>query len=195
MIDFALEPVRRIFADSLAVINETSALDYVIEDMGILIAQSVVNGGKLMVCGNGGSQADADHLVAEFLVRLNPDTDRPPIPALNLSMDMATMTACSNDYGYNSVPARMVNAMGQLEDALLVISTSGNSPNVIYALEAAREKGIAALGLLGAGGGSAFDLCDIALVVPSADTGRIQEAHAVCIHALAQVVETVWLKR
>lgn len=195
MIDFALEPVRRIFADSLAVINETSALDYVIEDMGILIAQSVVNGGKLMVCGNGGSQADADHLVAEFLVRLNPDTDRPPIPALNLSMDMATMTACSNDYGYNSVPARMVNAMGQLEDALLVISTSGNSPNVIYALEAAREKGVAALGLLGAGGGSAFDLCDIALVVPSADTGRIQEAHAVCIHALAQVVETVWLKR
>lgn len=179
-----LEPL---FMESMATIGRTSEYIGVIEDMAYEVVRSVRNGGKLMVCGNGGSCADADHLVAELLVRLTPSNNRDPIPAISLTMDNATLTACANDYGYDEHFARMVKALGNPGDVLLVISTSGNSTNIIRAVNTARAKGIYTMGLLGSGGGCVE--CDMELVVPSSVTGRIQEAHAVVIHALAESIE------
>jgi len=176
-----------LFADSLRTISGTLEQSGTIAHMAHIIAESVKDGGKLMVCGNGGSCADADHLVAELLVRLKPQNNREPIPAMNLTMDMATLTACGNDYGYEEHFARMVKAFGRPGDVLLVISTSGNSMNIIRAIQVARAKCIYTMGLLGSGGGGVN--CDLKLIVPSDVTGRIQEAHGVVIHAIAELVE------
>ncbi len=150
-------------------------------------------GNKLLLCGNGGSAADAQHLAAEFLVRLRPNIDRAGLPAIALTMDMATMTAASNDYGFETVYERMVQTLGKPGDVLLGISTSGNSENVVRALQAARGMGMITLGFLGAGGGAALAHCDHALVVPSDETALIQIAHSTAGHALAIGVEDALL--
>jgi D-sedoheptulose 7-phosphate isomerase len=165
-----------LFADSLRVISGTLEQAEVIRDMARIITKWVRNGNKVMVCGNGGSCADADHLVAELLVRFK--RDREPIPAINLAMDTASFTACSNDYGYEEHYARMVRALGTPGDVLLVISTSGNSMNIIRAVNTAKAMGISTMGLLGLGG---CVECDLSLHVPSTVTARIQEAHSVVI--------------
>jgi D-sedoheptulose 7-phosphate isomerase len=146
-------------------------------------------GGKLMLCGNGGSAADAQHLAAELLVRLTSHLDRAPIPALALALDSSSLTACGNDYSYDEYYARMVQALGRPGDVLLALSTSGRSPSVVRALEAARAMGVATVGFLGSGGGAALAHCDLALVVPSDETGRVQEAHITAGHALLELVE------
>ena len=154
-----------------------------------VLASSLKAGGKILFCGNGGSAADAQHLAAELLVRLRPKVNRPPIAALALALDSSSMTACGNDYSYEDFYARMVEALGKSGDVLVGITTSGKSPNICRAFEVARRLGLRTVGFLGCGGGPAFSLCDEALVVPSDETGRIQEVHITAGHAILEVVE------
>jgi D-sedoheptulose 7-phosphate isomerase len=153
------------------------------------IFESLRAGGKVLLCGNGGSAADAQHLAAELLVRLRPHVNRDGIPALALALDTSSLTACGNDYDFQVFYERMTRTLGKSGDVLIGITTSGKSANVINALRAAREKGMVAIGLLGAGGGSALAECDLALVVPSTVTGRIQEVHITVGHAIMELVE------
>jgi len=157
--------------------------------MGDQITQSIQNGNKLMLCGNGGSAADAQHLAAEMLVRLRPKNNREGIPAIALAQDSSTITACGNDFGYDQLYERMVSSLGKEGDCLIGITTSGNSENVIKAMKVASSMNIKVFGFLGAGGGEALQYCDEAFVVPSDNTGRIQEAHITAGHALMEYIE------
>ena len=148
-----------------------------------------MNNGKIMLCGNGGSAADAQHLAAEMLVRLRPNINRESVPAITLAQDTSTITACGNDFGYDTLYERNLRAFGKKEDCLIGISTSGDSKNVILAMKAAKELKIKVFGFLGCGGGKALKYCDEAFIVPSNETGRIQEAHITAGHALMEYIE------
>jgi len=152
-------------------------------------AASLARGGKLMFCGNGGSAADAQHLAAELLIRLRSQVDRDGLPALALATDSSSLTACGNDYDFETYYARMAETLGRPGDVLIGITTSGKSSNIVRALRAARAKGITTIGLLGGDGGQALKECDLALVVPSSETGRIQEAHIAVGHAVMELIE------
>lgn len=165
-----------------------------IAQMAEAICQSVKKGGKVLLCGNGGSAADAQHLAAELLVRLRPRVNRESIPALALATDTSSLTACGNDYSFEAYYERMTRALGRPGDVLIGITTSGKSPNVVRALHAAREKGIVTIGLLGGDGNPALAECDLALVAPSTVTGRIQETHITVGHALMELVEDLLLE-
>ena len=153
------------------------------------ITQSIRNGGKIMLCGNGGSAADAQHLAAEMLVRLRPMNNREGVAAMTLAQDTSTITACGNDFGYEILYERVLRSLGKKGDCLIGITTSGNSKNVILAMKAAQEMGIKVFGFLGCKGGEALKYCDEAFIVPSEDTGRIQEAHITAGHALMEYIE------
>ena len=153
------------------------------------ITQSIRNGGKIMLCGNGGSAADAQHLAAEMLVRLRPMNNREGIAAIALAQDTSTITACGNDFGYEKLYERLVKALGNKGDCMVAITTSGNSENIILAMKAAQEMGIKVFGFLGCKGGKALKYCDEAFIVPSDNTGRIQEAHITAGHALMECIE------
>jgi D-sedoheptulose 7-phosphate isomerase len=155
----------------------------------ILVA-SFRNRGKLLICGNGGSAADAQHLAAELVIRLSKKIERPGLPAIALNTDSSALTAGANDLGFARVFARQVEALGHPEDVLLVISTSGNSPNLVQALQMARDKKIRRIGFLGCGGGKCLDLVDIAVVVPSSNVQRVQETQILLGHILIEMVET-----
>ena len=146
-------------------------------------------GGKLFFCGNGGSAADAQHLATELLVRLRSRVERPSWPAIALTLDPAALTAGGNDYGFEDVFARPLSGLGQKGDVLFGITTSGRSPNVIKALQVARGMGIGTIGFLGGDGGGAVPLCDVALIVPSSETARVQEAHISLGHAILELLE------
>lgn len=154
-----------------------------------MVTEKILNGGKVMFCGNGGSAADAQHLAAELLVRLRSSVDRQGLPALALTMDTSTMTACANDYSYEHLYARMVETLGGKDDVLVGITTSGNSVSVLRALAAAKVKNITTVGFLGGDGGPALPLCDYPFIVPSPETARIQESHITAGHALIELVE------
>lgn len=143
--------------------------------------------GKLLWCGNGGSAADAQHLAAEFSGRFY--YDRPPLYSEALHVNTSYLTAVGNDYGYEASYARMVKAMGRNGDILIAMSTSGNSPNVLLAAEAAREQGMTVVGFTGSGGGKLAELCDHLLAIPSQDTPRIQECHMLIGHIICELVE------
>jgi len=157
--------------------------------MGDEIAHSIENNGKIMLCGNGGSAADAQHLAAEMLVRLRPMNNREGIAAIALAQDTSTITACGNDFGYDMLYERVLRSLGKKGDCLIGITTSGNSKNVILAMKAAQEMDIKVFGFLGCKGGEALKYCDEAFIVPSDDTGRIQEAHITAGHALMEYIE------
>lgn len=159
------------------------------------IFQSLRQGGKVLLCGNGGSAADAQHLAAELLVRLRPHINREGIPALALATDASSLTAYGNDYGLEGYYERMTRTLGKAGDVLIAISTSGKSPNVVRALRAAREKEMTTVGLLGHDGGPALVECDLAIVIPSTVTGRIQETHITVGHVLMELVEDLLLER
>ena len=191
------DKVKKTFENSIAVkekILEDKSYEVLIE-AGNLIAESISNGGKLLLCGNGGSAADAQHLAAEFLIRLTSDVNRGSLPAFSLAQDTSTLTACINDYGPDDIFKRVFSAMAKDGDILLVITTSGNSKNIIETLKLARERGIFSLGFLGNGGGKALKFCDAAFVVPDKITARIQESHITAGHALLQYVEDLLLER
>ena len=154
--------------------------------------QALQSGKKILLCGNGGSAADAQHIAAELVSRFN--YDRPGLPAVALTTDSSALTAIGNDYGYEKLFARQLEALGQAGDVLIAISTSGNSPNVLKALECAKAKGIASIGLTGASGGKMAPQCDIALRMPSSSTPRIQECHIMFGHILCQLIEDHFFK-
>lgn len=160
-----------------------------IERGAVAMASAIAAGGKIMYCGNGGSAADAQHLAAEFTNRLRSDFDRQPLAALALTTDTSFLTANGNDYGFHHIFERQVAALGKSEDVLVGISTSGNSPNVVRAVEQARQMKIATIGYLGGTGGDLRGLVDIAIVVPSDLTQHIQEAHITIGHIMVELVE------
>lgn len=144
-------------------------------------------GGKLLFAGNGGSAGDAQHIAGEFISRLN--FDRMPLPALALTVDTSVLTAIGNDYGYEKIFERQLEALGRAGDAFVGISTSGRSRNVLAALRRARQKGMVTIGFGGAGGGDMAPICDLLLDVPSSCTPLIQQVHIVAAHAICGAVE------
>jgi D-sedoheptulose 7-phosphate isomerase len=156
---------------------------------------AIRNGGKIMLYGNGGSAADSQHLATEMVVRLSAELDRGALPALALTTDTSILTACGNDYGFDYIFARQVEALGKPEDILIAISTSGNSPNIIKAVESAKKKGITVIGFLGKDGGRMKNLVNIPLIVPSADVQHIQESHIAIGHVLIGIIEQELAKK
>lgn len=171
---------KRRMASQLAA-SLSQAIDVVKEALG--------NGRKVLLCGNGGSAADAQHLATEMVIRLSPAIRRPGLPAIALTTDTSTLTAGANDIGYDNVFARSVEALGQEGDVLIGISTSGQSESVNRAFRKAREKKMKTIGFLGKDGGAAKALVDLALIVPSDDTQRIQEGHITMGHIIFQRTE------
>ena len=160
-----------------------------------IIHKKIKLGGKLMLCGNGGSAADAQHLSAEYLVRLRPNVNRKPIPAISLAQDTSTLTACGNDYDFSDIFRRPFQALAKKNDVLIAITTSGNSLNVLKVLKDARSKKITTIGFLGGSGGKCKKFCDIKLTVPSKSTARIQECHIFLGHFIFEQVENLILKK
>ena len=154
-----------------------------------LLTDSLRGGGKLLICGNGGSAADAQHLATEFVSTLTVDNPRPSIPALALTTDTSLLTAVANDFGVERMFARQVESMGRPGDVLIAISTSGSSTNVLRAAETAREAGLHVVGLTGATGGALASLADVCVRVPSMVTAHIQESHLAVEQLLASIVE------
>ena len=189
--------MQDVVADELR--QTVEVLQMVAEDRkirGILVAAAketaaaLLQGRKLLVAGNGGSAADAQHLAAEFVSRLV--QDRPALRAIALTTDSSILTAVGNDYGYECVFARQVEALGLPGDVFFAISTSGNSPNILRALDLARSIGLVTIGLTGAKGGQMAPLCDFCLCAPSAITMKIQEAHLALEHIFCLLVEKVY---
>jgi D-sedoheptulose 7-phosphate isomerase len=174
----SLDVKRRYFAEHAADVHRAARM----------IADCFSAGGKLLLFGNGGSAADAQHIAGEFINRFLPQ-DRRALPAIALSTDGGVLTCIANDTGFENVFARQVEALGTLGDVCLAITTSGNSQNVIAAIEQARAREMKVIGLLGRDGGRCASLCDLALVVESADTQRIQETHNLIGHVICEVVE------
>jgi len=159
----------------------------------ILLAADMISdcfrtGGKLLLCGNGGSAADCQHMAAEFVSRLSSEFERPGLPAIALTTDSSFLTAYANDSGFEGVFERQVQALGKSEDVLIAISTSGNSKNVVRAVERASEMGLKSIGLLGSEGRLSGQ-CDVAIAVPDPSTQHIQEAHLAIEHVLCELVE------
>ncbi len=145
-------------------------------------------GNKIILAGNGGSAADAQHIAAELVGRF--ETERPGLPAITLTTNSSTVTAVANDYNYDNIFRRQVQALGQRGDVFIGISTSGNSPNVVAAIEQCKEQGITVIGLTGETGGKMQQLCDICVRVPSTNTARIQESHITIGHILCSLIDS-----
>ena len=158
-----------------------------LQAIGQKMAETLARGGLVMACGNGGSASQSDHLVCELVARFQ--TERRPLPAISLSSTPAGMTSLANDYGYEEVFARQVEAFGQEGDLLFALTTSGKSPNVLRAAQRARERGLFVVGLTGKGGGELTALCDICLDVESTNTAHIQEMHLIAIHIFCDIVD------
>ncbi|MBI5807270.1 MAG: D-sedoheptulose 7-phosphate isomerase [Ignavibacteriales bacterium] len=159
----------------------------------LLAVQSLVssfkNGKKLLLCGNGGSAADCQHIATEFVIRLSHNLQRPALPALALTTDSSNLTAGGNDIGFENVFARSIEGLGNDGDVLFAISTSGNSKNIIKAVEKAKEKNIFTIGFLGGSGGKLKDIVDLPIIIPSSNTQRIQEGHITVAHIICELVE------
>lgn len=185
-----LNYVEREFQASIAVkqaILGDAALMQLLKDTGQRLIEAFEGGHKLLIAGNGGSAADAQHIAAEFVGQFN--FDRPGLPALALTTDSSVMTSVSNDYGYDRVFRRQVEVHGAAGDVFLGISTSGNSSNILEAAQAAQSQGLLTIGLTGQSGGKLRDYCDYCICVPSNDTPRIQEAHMLIGHTLCAMAE------
>ena len=176
------------FAESARVKRETLEVSGArIAEAAELLVEAFRSGGKVLAFGNGGSAADAQHLAAELAGRF--DRKRPGLPALALTANSSDLTAIGNDYGFEQVFARLVQAHGRPGDAAVALSTSGNSANVNSAVQEARERGLRSVGLVGKGGGRLAGLVDVAIVVPSESTPRVQECHVAVIHALCELID------
>jgi len=180
--------IRGAFAEHQAVLAASlEDVPRALEEAAALLVERLRGGGRVLACGNGGSAADAEHFAAELLGRLS--GERPGLPALALTGCSAVLTSLANDAGYAEVFARQVEALARPGDVLVAITTSGRSPNVVAALEAARRAGCDAVALTGRDGGAAADLATRAIRIPSGETTRVQEMHALCLHALAAAVD------
>jgi D-sedoheptulose 7-phosphate isomerase len=178
IVNGSLEVKRRFFEAHAHEVSKAAAL----------ISEAFNANGKLLVFGNGGSAADAQHIAGELVNRFL--QERRALPAIALTTDGGVLTCLANDTGFENVFARQIKALGTEGDVCLAISTSGTSPNIVRACEQARERGIKVIGLLGCGGGRVAPLCDLALIVPSNDTQRIQETHNLIGHVLCELIES-----
>lgn len=160
-----------------------------IESCGFMIADILKNGGKVLLCGNGGSAADCQHIAAELVIRFRGSVARRALPAIALTVDTSMLTAGANDIGFENVFAREVEAFGNNNDILIGISTSGNSENVIRAINQAKSQGMKTLALLGGNGGKLINMCDDYVLVPNNITARIQESHILIGHLWCQIIE------
>ncbi len=185
---------------SIFLSDEASELTSVLEQLKLtmalqfeaavdMVSGALKSGNKMLLAGNGGSAAEAQHMAAEYVATLDSNNKRKGLPALSLSTDTSFLTAWSNDFGYDSVFSRQVEVFGHKGDVLLAYSTSGNSRNILRAVETARTLGIKTIGFTGHQGGKMAALCDICLIVPSGKTQRIQEVHTFLGHALCGLVE------
>jgi D-sedoheptulose 7-phosphate isomerase len=192
MTDLREDAIATHFQRSLSVM-EQAASDRALRMTMLSIADRITatfrNGGKILIAGNGGSAADAQHIAGEFLSRLR--FDRDPLPAIALTTDTSVLTAVGNDYGYEQVFERQLRGLGRGGDVFIAISTSGRSPNVLAALEAARKLGMTTIGFTGTahGANAMRALCDIVLAAPTDDTPLIQQIHITAAHAICEVVE------
>jgi D-sedoheptulose 7-phosphate isomerase len=188
------EARRSFIAAELAASAETklriamSCSDSIVSAIDVIV-RALGSGKKVLLCGNGGSAADSQHLATEFVIRMNPAIRRPGLPAIALTTDSSMLTAGANDIGYDNVFAREVEALGSEGDVLIGISTSGKSESVNRAVTTAKGKRMATIGLLGSDGGTMKDLVDVAIVVPSSDTQRIQEGHITIGHIICGLAE------
>jgi D-sedoheptulose 7-phosphate isomerase len=162
-------------------------------DLAEYISKAFKNDKKLMLCGNGGSAADAQHIAAEFVNRFQ--LDRHPLPAMALTTDTSIITSVANDYGYEEVFSKQIQALGVEGDILLAISTSGNSKNILSAIKIAKEKGLYTVGLIGGDGGEMVTLVDLSLVVKSKQTPRVQETHILTGHIICELVEYILFQK
>lgn len=184
------ERIKALIAESADVkrlLAERCADD--IQTCGNILSQAVNAGRLIMFCGNGGSAADSQHLAAELVVRLRGHVERRAIAAMALTVDSSILTAGGNDYGFERVFARQVEAFGKHGDVLIAITTSGTSPNVVAAVHEAHQRGVTTIGLLGGSGGVLNDLCTHSVVVPSNITARIQESHILIGHVWCEMIE------
>ncbi len=182
--------IQRIIKESIAVKEQILADEVLLESIEKVAAAAVQlyqKDKKILFCGNGGSASDAQHLAAELSGRFY--LDRKPLFAEALHVNTSFLTAVANDYGYDVVYARMVEAAGREGDILVAISTSGNSPNILKAIESAKKQGMTVVGMTGASGGTMKKHCDFLLNVPSNDTPRIQEAHILIGHIVCEIIE------
>ncbi len=183
--------VRQLFEDSLATHRDSQdRLAEPISRAGALLAQALSDGGRVLSCGNGGSAADAQHFAAELIGRF--EKEREALPAVALSTDTSALTAISNDYGFERVFSRQVEGLGREGDILVAISTSGNSPNVVQAIEAAQSRQMRVIALTGRDGGAIRGQMrenDIELCVPSDSTARVQEVHILILHCLCDLTD------
>jgi D-sedoheptulose 7-phosphate isomerase len=185
---------KKFIIDSLNESSETKLKikDQLMEDIlkaVDLLAGSFKEGNKLLLCGNGGSAADCQHIATELMIRLSHHIKRPALPAIALTTDTSNLTAGGNDIGFENVFARNIEGLGNKDDVLLAISTSGNSLNIIKATHAAHNKGMKVIGFLGGNGGKLKELVDLPIVIPSSNVQRIQEGHITIAHIICELVE------
>src|ERR1041384_8225622 len=183
-----MEPILpKLVADACQTMQSLLAQQELFERIAAAVVGALNSGGKILTCGNGGSAADALHMAEELVGRYN--RNRRSLPAVCLNADPTLLTCIANDYGFDEVFARQIEGLGGKNDVLGCFSSSGNSPNVVRALEAARKQGVRSVALLGKGGGKAKGQADLEMIVASADTARIQEAHTLLLHAMLERVE------
>lgn len=192
MKDYITERLLEAHSVLTAMLSDTELLNK-IEMAGSTCINCMKNGGKILLAGNGGSAADAQHIAGELVCRFA--FDRPGLPAIALTTDTSILTAIGNDYGYESLFARQIQGHGSKGDIFIGYSTSGKSPNILRAFEEARSRGLVTLGLTGDRGGPMRDLCDILLEVPSHDTPKIQEGHLVLGHIICGLIEEALFQR
>ncbi|TGK13879.1 SIS domain-containing protein [Leptospira fletcheri] len=176
-----------------SIATKQAVLDHLLPEIvksGQILAETLRNGNLVLFCGNGGSSCDASHIAAELVVRYKSGNERRALPAISLSADSAVLTAGGNDYGYEEIFARQVEAFGKEGDLLVGISTSGNSRNVISAVEKAKSLGMKTICFLGGDGGKLKGKSDLDLIVPSGETARVQESHILIGHILCSIVES-----
>lgn len=183
-----LAGIQREIQECVAVQEQLLGIAPLIADVARLIIASMRSGGKLIVFGNGGSAADAQHLSAELVGRYR--QNRKALPAIALTTDSSALTSISNDYGFDTIFSRQLEALGRPGDIIVALSTSGNSPNILRALETAKKMGIPSIGLTGKSGGKMRSSVNVCLSVPSDSTPRIQEAHGLVIHILSGLIES-----
>lgn len=175
-------------AAHMAMFNALAPLFPLISEVGIQLQQCIARGGKVLLMGNGGSAADSQHIAAEIVGRFK--KERKGLAAIALTTDTSILTSVGNDYGYDYIFARQIEALCRPEDLVIGITTSGNSRNVVSAIEAAKQVGAKTVGLTGGTGGKLRDLCDYNLIVPADVTARIQEAHIFIGHCLCEILES-----
>lgn len=183
------EIIKQNMQEQIQLLQKTMATDYaaMIQEAAECILQAMHTGHKLLIAGNGGSAADAQHMAAELVVRF--EKDRDGLPAMALTTDSSILSAGGNDYGFDAVYERQIQALGAEDDVFLAISTSGNSENILRAICMAKTKNMKVIGMTGKNGGKMKTLCDILLCVPHDRTARIQEVHEHTIHTLCQLIE------